>query len=84
MGGVLGIAFVGMLNMYTMVLQVECKNKIGNHIESYSELGMAILGPYAKGFIDFCITLSQIGFCIAYILFVGDHVEYVFCYESNQ
>ena len=80
----IGIVLVGLLNMYTMLLQVECKNKIGNHIESYSELGNAIMGKWVKAFIDFCITVSQIGFCIAYVLFVGDHIEYVACHESNQ
>lgn len=70
--------------MYTMILQVECKNKIGSHIESYSELGYAVSGKCTKLFIDFCITTSQIGFCIAYILFVGDHIEYVACFMSNH
>jgi amino acid permease len=42
------------------------------------------MGPWTKALIDFCITTSQIGFCIAYILYVGDQVEYVICYESNH
>ena len=42
------------------------------------------MGHGCKAFIDFCITFSQVGFCIAYILFVGDHIEYVACFESNN
>jgi hypothetical protein len=41
-----------------MKMQIACKNKLGNHISSYSELGMAVFGPAGKAFIDFCITVS--------------------------
>jgi proton-coupled amino acid transporter len=55
-----------------MFLQVWCKTKLGSHIESYSDLGLAIFGKWGKFFIDLCITISQIGFCIAYLLFIGN------------
>lgn len=71
-GGLIGILIIGLINLYTLVLQVKCRNRVGNHIESFSELGMAVLGSWGKGFIDLCITTSQFGFCIAYILFVGN------------
>jgi len=74
-GGALGILFCGCLNMYTMKMQIECKKKIGNHITSYSELGMAIFGEKGKRFIDFCITVSQFGFCIAYLIFIGNQMD---------
>jgi amino acid permease len=57
-GGALGIIFCGIVNMYTAKLQLHCQNKVGKHITSYSELGMAILGPRGKTFVDFCMTIS--------------------------
>ena len=54
------------------------------HIKSYSELGFAIFGPWGKAFIDFCITVSQFGFCIAYLIFVGRQLDQVICIETEQ
>lgn len=57
-GGALGILFCGCLNLYTMRMQILCKEAVGRHITSYSELGLAIFGPNGKAFVDFCITIS--------------------------
>ena len=43
-GGIFGIICCGLLNMYTMKMQIACKEKVGSHISSYSELGLAVLG----------------------------------------
>jgi len=71
-GGAGAILFCGVINLYTMKMQIACKNKVGSHITSYSELGFAIFGPTGKAFINFCITVSQFGFCIAYLIFIGN------------
>jgi amino acid permease len=70
-GGAIGIILCGALNMYTMKLQIACREKLGMHITSYSELGYAVMGPYGKGFVDLCISISQFGFGIAYLIFIG-------------
>lgn len=89
--GIIGGAFViiccGLLNLYTMTLQIACKNKLaqkGTYITSYSEMGFAIYGPRGKAFVDLCITISQLGFCIAYLLFVGHQLDQVICIETRQ
>lgn len=74
-GGAMGILICGIINMYTMKLQILCKEKLGNHITSYSELGFAVFGHKGKAFIDFCILISQFGFCIAYLIFIGNQVD---------
>jgi solute carrier family 36 (proton-coupled amino acid transporter) len=56
--------------------------KIGDHISSYSELGFAIFGEKGKIFIDFCILVSQFGFCIAYLIFIGKQLDQVICIET--
>ena len=55
-----------------MILNVRLKEKLGGLVESYSDLGFQIFGPFGKGLVDFSLASSQIGFCIAYILFVGN------------
>ena len=57
-GGTFGIMCCGLLNMYTMKMQIACKEKVGSHISSYSELGLAVLGARGQAFIDLCITIS--------------------------
>ena len=77
-GGTTVIIACGCLNLYTMGLQIACKNKLaeeGKYITSYSEMGFAVYGPRGKAFVDLCITISQIGFCIAYLLFIGHQMD---------
>ena len=86
-GGAVVIICCGLLNMYTMTLQIACKNKLaqsGKFITSYSEMGFAVYGPRGKAFVDLCITISQIGFCIAYLLFIGHQMDQVICIETRQ
>ena len=71
-GGAFGIIVCGIIGMYTMKLQILCKQKVGNHITSYSELGYAVFGPNGKAFVDFNMVVSQFGFCIAYLIFIGN------------
>ena len=49
---------------------------------NYSDLGKAILGPNGKMFVDICLVSSQIGFAIAYLLFIGSQIDQVICYET--
>ena len=83
-GGAFGILVCGAIGMYTMKLQILCKEKAGGNISSYSELGMAVFGPNGKAFIDFNIVLSQIGFCAAYLIFIGNQLDQVICIETQQ
>jgi len=47
-GGAVGIFLCGSLNLYTMKLQIACKEKVGHHVTSYSELGFEVFGPLGK------------------------------------
>ena len=49
---------------------------------NYSELGMAVLGDRGRKFVDFCILLSQSGFAIAYLIFIGKQMDQVICFET--
>ena len=59
LGGIVGMVLVGVLNVYTMKLQIASKLKFGNKsINNYSELGAAALGDGGKRFVDVCIMVS--------------------------
>ena len=79
-GGVLAMALIGIINSYTIVLQVHMKNDIGDYVISYSTLGYAVHGKRGKAFIDTFMMIAQFGFCISYILFVGKQFSLVFNY----
>ena len=66
-----GILICALISFYTMKLQIRCKNKLGPHVTSYSEFGYAVYGSVGKAFVDFNITISQFGFCIGYLIFIG-------------
>ena len=74
------MAIIGIINSYTIVLQVHMKNDIGDYVISYSTLGYAVHGKRGKAFIDTFMLIAQFGFCISYILFVGKQFSLVFNY----
>ena len=78
------MSMIGILNMYTMKLQIAAKLKVQNEKEiiSYSDLGNAVLGQKGKSFVDFCLIVSQVGFCIAYFLYIGNQLDQVVCFET--
>ena len=59
-GGFVGMTAIGILNMYTMKLQIAAKLKVQNEHEiiSYSDLGKAVLGNTGKKFVDFLLVIS--------------------------
>ena len=70
--GCMGMILIGVIAMYTMQLQIAAAVKTPGPINNYSELGIAVLGERGKFIVDFCILSSQIGFAIAYLLFIGN------------
>ena len=49
----------------------KCKNPVSN----YSELGGEVLGPAGRRFVDFNIMASQLGFGVAYLIFIGQQMD---------
>jgi len=60
-GGIVGFAFAGALNILTVTMQSDAATAIGGNIASYSELGRAVYGLYGKIFIDVFIIIAQSG-----------------------
>ena len=66
-----------------MMLQINCKLKYAGVVETYSDLANKAFGYKGKLAVDFCLYTSQIGCCIAYLLFVGKQVDQVVCQLSS-
>ena len=82
-GGNIGMILIGIIAMYTMRLQILATEKVSTPVKSYSELGMAVLGYRGKQFVDFCIMTSQTGLAIAYLIFIGQQLDQVICFETQ-
>lgn len=57
-GGSLAIIFCGLLNIYTMKMQVKCMERAGSTVTSYSELSQKIFGVRGKIITDICLVIS--------------------------
>ena len=66
-----------------MKLMIRCKEKLGDHITSYSELGYAVWGKTGRLMVNIVVASAQFGFCIAYFLFSGSQLEQVVCLETQ-
>jgi proton-coupled amino acid transporter len=67
-----------------MMLQVTCKLKYGTSVETYSDLAYLAFGSIGKFAVDFSLFTSQIGCCVAYLLFVGKQFDQVICFETSE
>ena len=52
-----------------------CGKEPPGKIESFGDLGFEVLGAGGRLLIDACICLSQGGFCVAYLIFIGQNVS---------
>lgn len=57
-GGALGVLLIGCCNLYTMKLQILCKEKYGSKYETYSDLAHVMFGNWGKFVVDFCLSTS--------------------------
>jgi proton-coupled amino acid transporter len=77
--GTLSMLVVGVLCLYAMILLIECKYIIltttGRKIVSYGDIGGLLFGKAGEGIINIAIAISQVGFAISYLLFIGSNVH---------
>ena len=59
------------------------KLKLGRHVTSYSEMGLACYGNTGKFTVDFFVMIAQIGIGIGYLIFNGTQINQVICYETH-
>ncbi|GMH24533.1 hypothetical protein Nepgr_026376 [Nepenthes gracilis] len=74
--GLLTLFTAAFLTYYSMILLVHTRRKLDSlngfsKITSFGDLGFAVCGPIGRVAVDVMIILSQAGFCISYLIFIG-------------
>lgn len=82
-GANVGMILIGYIALYTMQLQIRSVAKLPEkNIRSYSDLGNVVLGSFGKAVLDVCMIFAQLGFAIAYLIFIGSQLDQVVCLET--
>ncbi|XP_013626757.1 PREDICTED: amino acid transporter ANTL1 [Brassica oleracea var. oleracea] len=77
--GVLTLFSVAALITHCMMLLVHIRRKLGAaYIGSFGDLGFAVCGPLGRFLVDILIILSQAGFCVGYLIFIGTTLANLF------
>lgn len=87
--GLLILAGTSAAMYYCMLLMVGCRRHLETEgivesIDTYSELGFHTLGRVGQISVDAMIVLSQGGFCVAYLIFIGENLASVFSREKSH
>jgi len=87
--GLLILAGTSAAMYYCMMLMVWCRRHletegIVDSIDTYSELGFHTLGRAGQISVDAMIVLSQGGFCVAYLIFIGENLASVFSGDKSH
>ncbi|KAL3681691.1 hypothetical protein R1sor_024647 [Riccia sorocarpa] len=87
LAGLITLMIVAVACYYTMMLLVQCKRKVESSevdwVETYSDLGLLTYGKAGQFAVDLMIVLSQGGFCVGYLIFIGENLATVF-YPANH
>lgn len=71
---------------YTVVNHSDMEHIIKN--TSYGDVGQLAFGSIGVGVVNFCIALTQFGFCVNYFIFIGNTVHSLFpvnlCYTLEN
>mmetsp|Transcript_18005 Transcript_18005/g.35447 ORF Transcript_18005/g.35447 Transcript_18005/m.35447 type:complete len:550 (-) Transcript_18005:351-2000(-) len=87
LGSIGVVGFVGTMSTYAMMLLVDCKIQLqqqGKMVRGYGDIAYGVLGPTGSVIIDFLLVLTQVAFCCAYVLFIGENMHTVMPEFSNS
>jgi len=82
-GGLIGLVSIGLVNTYTMQLQVAASNRLRGDVRNYSELMHAAFGDNGKLMINIFILICQLAYSTANLLFVIKQFDNLLCLESR-
>ncbi|KAJ7953233.1 Amino acid transporter [Quillaja saponaria] len=87
--GLLMLFSVAIVTYYCMMLLVYTRRKLESimgfaKINSFGDLGFTICGPVGRFSVDAMIVLAQAGFCISYLIFIGNTLAYLFNYAATN
>jgi solute carrier family 36 (proton-coupled amino acid transporter) len=79
---VISLPFISFFAYYGMLLLIRTKQHVlareNPKTHSYPDLMLHVFGKYGKLLDDIVIAFSQIGFCTAYIVFIGQNLHSLF------
>jgi proton-coupled amino acid transporter len=81
------VTLAASLTYYCMLLLVMCKDKAlakGMRCYTYGDLGQEAYGAAGRQLVDVLICISQIGCCIAYLIFLGTNLSSIFTGATKQ
>lgn len=81
MFSLVALFFIGYLTKHCMILLVETSKAFGG--KSFGDLGEIIYGERFRQLVLASITISQMGFCCAYFIFVGQNLRDLLMIVSN-
>ncbi|KAK5668891.1 hypothetical protein QVD99_004668 [Batrachochytrium dendrobatidis] len=67
------LVVLGYLTLHCMILLVDTSRSLGG--KSFGDIGGHIYGPYMRQLVLASIAISQMGFCCAYFIFVGQNLR---------
>ncbi|KAF5207707.1 Amino acid transporter avt3c [Thalictrum thalictroides] len=87
--GVVMLLFVALLTYHCMMLLIYTRRKLESRkeclqINSFGDLGFAVCGSIGRFAVDSMIVLSQAGFCVGYLIFIGNTLVYLFNSSSSS
>lgn len=79
LAGIIMLGTVAGLTYYCMMLLVWTKRKLESDgyvkIGSFGDVGFLVSGRAGKAIVDSMIVLSQAGFCVGYLIFIGNSLS---------
>eukprot|EP00347_Sterkiella_histriomuscorum_P000236 403376658 len=76
-GGSIGIFIIAIVSMYTMLLQIPTKQKLGNKYETVTDLSYALFGKNGKLIIELLFATGLLGSCAAYLVFISKQFDQI-------
>jgi len=87
-GGLFGLGFITAISLHCMFLMVDSKfylqEECSKRIKTYGDIGFYAFGRVGSLTVDFCIVLTQTGFCIAYLIFISESMREVMAVMSKR
>ncbi|GER55217.1 amino acid transporter [Striga asiatica] len=84
------VSLVAALTYHCMMLLIRTRRRLEDSpscafpkISSFGDLGFAVCGPAGRFAVDSMIVLSQAGFCIGYLIFIGNTLASLFISSSS-
>jgi len=87
LGACIVLPITGTAATYAMMLLVACKKELerkGKRVTNFGDIGFNVMGKRGAVLIDFLVVFTQVSFCCAYLLFIGNNLNTVFSFISKS